>query len=176
MSFRLARPAEPSQHSTDYKSNGRLAAQGLGQDTADFFGTTKAAAWNSQPCADTDQRAAECTQRWVWNVGNHYCQNPKGLSLMAVWVAVSVNTLQANSQDTTGTSQPLLKPAAWSGRPWWTPVARIGEAKNPGPLVCTCNSAGWSRAEGLLSMGHDLILMQETFLLQPRVAGVVPVG
>eukprot|EP00971_Amphidinium_carterae_P287322 5703642-Amphidinium_carterae.1 len=32
-------------------------------------------------------------------------------------------------------------------RPWWKPVVRIGEAKNPGPLVCTCNSGGWSRAE-----------------------------
>eukprot|EP00971_Amphidinium_carterae_P111659 2211310-Amphidinium_carterae.1 len=53
------------------------------------------------------------------------------------------------------------------------PVDRIGEAKNPGPLVCTCNSGGWSRAEGLLSMGHDLILMQETFLFQARIAGAV---
>eukprot|EP00971_Amphidinium_carterae_P075981 1501019-Amphidinium_carterae.1 len=36
---------------------------------------------------------------------------------------------------------------AWLGRPWWQPVARIGEAKNPGPHVCTCNTGGWSRAE-----------------------------
>eukprot|EP00971_Amphidinium_carterae_P053591 1055653-Amphidinium_carterae.1 len=48
---------------------------------------------------------------------------------------------------------------------------RIGEAKNPGPLVSTCNSGGWSRAEGLLSMGHDLILLQETFLLQSKIPG-----
>eukprot|EP00971_Amphidinium_carterae_P281634 5591028-Amphidinium_carterae.5 len=60
---------------------------------------------------------------------------------------------------------------AWLVRPIWRPVARIGEAKNPGPLVCTCNSGGWSRAEGLLSMGHDLILMQETFLLQSKIPG-----
>eukprot|EP00971_Amphidinium_carterae_P060827 1204078-Amphidinium_carterae.1 len=69
---------------------------------------------------------------------------------MAVWVAVSVNTLQANSQGfqtapllperinvtvsgTTGTSQPL------HNRPGWT-------------------GSGGSLAEGLLSVGHDLIL------------------
>eukprot|EP00971_Amphidinium_carterae_P074637 1475124-Amphidinium_carterae.1 len=62
---------------------------------------------------------------------------------------------------------------AWLDRPWWKPVARIGEAKNPGPLVCTCNTGGWSRAEGLLSMGHDLILLQETFLLQAKIPGAV---
>eukprot|EP00971_Amphidinium_carterae_P142551 2823960-Amphidinium_carterae.1 len=49
----------------------------------------------------------------------------------------------------------------------------IGEAKNPGPHVCTCNAGGWSRAEGLLSMGHDLILLQETFLLQAKIPGAV---
>eukprot|EP00971_Amphidinium_carterae_P090707 1795511-Amphidinium_carterae.2 len=54
---------------------------------------------------------------------------------------------------------------------WWTPVARIGEASNPGPLVCSCNPGGWSRAERLLSMGHDIILMQEIFLLQAKIAG-----
>eukprot|EP00971_Amphidinium_carterae_P273171 5421730-Amphidinium_carterae.1 len=52
-------------------------------------------------------------------------------------------------------------------------MVRIGEAKNPGPLVCTCNTGGWSRAEGLLSMGHDLILLQETFLVQGKIAGAV---
>eukprot|EP00971_Amphidinium_carterae_P319359 6347297-Amphidinium_carterae.1 len=26
-----------------------------------------------------------------------------------------------------------------SNQPWWIPVARIGEASNPGPLDCTCN-------------------------------------
>eukprot|EP00971_Amphidinium_carterae_P224372 4451125-Amphidinium_carterae.2 len=60
---------------------------------------------------------------------------------------------------------------AWSRRPWWQPVERIREATNPGPLVCTCNSGGWSRAEGLLSMGYDLILLQETFLLQSKIPG-----
>eukprot|EP00971_Amphidinium_carterae_P051598 1015688-Amphidinium_carterae.1 len=30
----------------------------------------------------------------------------------------------------TGTSQVV----AWPRRPWWKPVMRIGEAKNPGPL------------------------------------------
>eukprot|EP00971_Amphidinium_carterae_P219861 4364633-Amphidinium_carterae.1 len=60
---------------------------------------------------------------------------------------------------------------AWQDRPWWRPVAWIGEAKNPGPLVCTCNSGVWSRAEGLLSMGHDIILLQqETFLLQAKIS------
>eukprot|EP00971_Amphidinium_carterae_P143503 2843393-Amphidinium_carterae.1 len=61
---------------------------------------------------------------------------------MAVWVAVSVNTFQANLQgfqpaptmptrinvtvsSTTGTSQPLRMPAAWSGQPWWMPEAWI---------------------------------------------------
>eukprot|EP00971_Amphidinium_carterae_P070642 1397169-Amphidinium_carterae.1 len=76
------------------RSNGRLAAQSQGQDTADFSRASKEAARYSQPCADTDQRAVERTQRWAWNAGNHYRRNPKGLSLMAVWVAVSVNTLQ----------------------------------------------------------------------------------
>eukprot|EP00971_Amphidinium_carterae_P131371 2602116-Amphidinium_carterae.1 len=52
------------------RSNGRLAAHSQGQDTADFSGASKEAAWNSQPCADTDQRAVECTQRWAWNAGN----------------------------------------------------------------------------------------------------------
>eukprot|EP00971_Amphidinium_carterae_P012964 255681-Amphidinium_carterae.1 len=60
---------------------------------------------------------------------------------------------------------------AWLRRPWPMPVNRIGEAKNPGPHVCTCNPGGWSRAEGLLSMGHDLILLQETFLLQSKIPG-----
>eukprot|EP00971_Amphidinium_carterae_P037726 742167-Amphidinium_carterae.1 len=38
-----------------------------------------------------------------------------------------------------------VDPVAWLYRLWWKPVERIGEAKNPEPLVCTCNPGGWSR-------------------------------
>eukprot|EP00971_Amphidinium_carterae_P182774 3627199-Amphidinium_carterae.2 len=55
------------------------------------------------------------------------------------------------------TGSNLVEPEAWLVRPTWMIVTRIGEAKNPGPLVCTCNPGGWSRAEGLLSMGHNFI-------------------
>eukprot|EP00971_Amphidinium_carterae_P129711 2569300-Amphidinium_carterae.1 len=47
------------------------------------------------------------------------------------------------------------------------------KAKNPMVLIEDDAEDEGSRAEGLLSMGHDLILMHETFLLQPRIAGAV---
>eukprot|EP00971_Amphidinium_carterae_P057168 1130381-Amphidinium_carterae.2 len=58
---------------------------------------------------------------------------------LAIWKLRSRRAWISPGSATTGTNQP-----------WWMPVARIGEAKNPGPLVCTCNPGGWSRAEGLL--------------------------
>eukprot|EP00971_Amphidinium_carterae_P260143 5161204-Amphidinium_carterae.1 len=76
------------------QSNGRSKAEGPGQDSADFHDASKEAAWYSQPSAETHHPTAERTQRWAWTAGKHRKQI-KGLSLMAVWVAVNLNMLQA---------------------------------------------------------------------------------
>eukprot|EP00971_Amphidinium_carterae_P001619 32457-Amphidinium_carterae.1 len=39
--------------------------------------------------------------------------------------------------------------------------------------VPATQAAGAGLIEGLLSMGHDLILLQETFLLQAKIPGAV---
>eukprot|EP00971_Amphidinium_carterae_P221332 4393975-Amphidinium_carterae.1 len=47
---------------------------------------------------------------------------------------------------------------------WQPPTYRIGEATNPGPTICSVNPGGWSRVEGLLAQGYDIVAVQETFL------------
>eukprot|EP00971_Amphidinium_carterae_P210270 4171877-Amphidinium_carterae.1 len=88
---RLVRPsAEASLRRPDKtktKSNGRLAVEGAGQNPADFSEACTEAAWYSQPSAVTDHHAAERTQKWAWTSGTRHCRNPKGLTLIAVWVA-----------------------------------------------------------------------------------------
>eukprot|EP00971_Amphidinium_carterae_P035059 690022-Amphidinium_carterae.1 len=88
------------------KSNGGFRVEGFSHNSVDFSCSCKEAAWYSQPSAETDHPTAERTQRWAWTAGQH--RKFEGLSLKAV--------------------------VAWLRRPWWKPVMRIGEAKNPGPL------------------------------------------
>eukprot|EP00971_Amphidinium_carterae_P302919 6018682-Amphidinium_carterae.1 len=57
-----------------------------------------------------------------------------------------------------------LKPHMTS---WQPQTCRIGEAKKPGPSIC---SGGWSRVAGTLDLGHDVVVVQETFLIRDALA------
>eukprot|EP00971_Amphidinium_carterae_P159912 3170295-Amphidinium_carterae.2 len=46
---------------------------------------------------------------------------------------------------------------------------RRGEARKPGPSICSVNP-GRSRATGTLDLGHDVVVVQETFLLRDALA------
>eukprot|EP00971_Amphidinium_carterae_P211394 4194205-Amphidinium_carterae.2 len=47
---------------------------------------------------------------------------------------------------------------------------RIGEAKQPGPTICSVNPRGWSRVTGTLALKLDIVAPQETFLLRDAVS------
>eukprot|EP00971_Amphidinium_carterae_P263979 5237098-Amphidinium_carterae.1 len=121
------------------------------------------------PCAHATRTLTSSQERTSPGCGTSGTE----IRLMEAWLDRPIGRgRQKRSPLVVNTHLQLCKPdivMAWLDRPWWKPVGRIGEAKNPGPLVCTCNTGGWSRAEGLLSMGHDLILLQETFLLQAKI-------
>eukprot|EP00971_Amphidinium_carterae_P180984 3590530-Amphidinium_carterae.1 len=53
---------------------------------------------------------------------------------------------------------------------WQPETCRIGEAKNPDPSICSANPGGWSRLEGTLDPGHDIVVIQETFLIREALA------
>eukprot|EP00971_Amphidinium_carterae_P133553 2645118-Amphidinium_carterae.2 len=48
---------------------------------------------------------------------------------------------------------------------WLPPTCRVGEAKTPGPSICSVNLGGWSRVEPTLLLKHDIVAVQETFVL-----------
>eukprot|EP00971_Amphidinium_carterae_P077594 1534059-Amphidinium_carterae.1 len=50
-------------------------------------------------------------------------------------------------------------------------MCRIGEAKRPGPSICCVNPGGWSRIDPTLNLKHDVVAVQETFVLREQVAG-----
>eukprot|EP00971_Amphidinium_carterae_P301779 5995613-Amphidinium_carterae.2 len=53
----------------------------------------------------------------------------------------------------------------------WIPTTyRIGEAKTPGPTICSANPGGWSRIDGVLNLKHDIVAVQETFVLRDHLA------
>eukprot|EP00971_Amphidinium_carterae_P106803 2115641-Amphidinium_carterae.1 len=48
----------------------------------------------------------------------------------------------------------------------WRPATyRVGEARKPGPTICSTNPAGWSQVEPVLNLKHDVVAVQETFVL-----------
>eukprot|EP00971_Amphidinium_carterae_P006547 129143-Amphidinium_carterae.1 len=49
-------------------------------------------------------------------------------------------------------------------------TCRIGEAKKPGPTICSVNPGGWSRVDGTLHLKHDIVAVQETFLLRDSIS------
>eukprot|EP00971_Amphidinium_carterae_P233542 4634806-Amphidinium_carterae.1 len=52
----------------------------------------------------------------------------------------------------------------------WTPITyRIGEARMPGPTICSTNPGGWSLVEPDLNLKHDVVAVQETFVLRDKV-------
>eukprot|EP00971_Amphidinium_carterae_P252585 5014677-Amphidinium_carterae.1 len=53
---------------------------------------------------------------------------------------------------------------------WRHSACRIGEAKKPGPSICSVNPGGWSRVSGTLGLGHDVVVVQETFLIRDALA------
>eukprot|EP00971_Amphidinium_carterae_P133270 2639259-Amphidinium_carterae.1 len=54
----------------------------------------------------------------------------------------------------------------------WIPTTyRVGEATMPGPSICSTNPGGWSNVEPVLDLGHDIVTVQETFVLRDRVSG-----
>eukprot|EP00971_Amphidinium_carterae_P221807 4403169-Amphidinium_carterae.2 len=53
---------------------------------------------------------------------------------------------------------------------WQQASCRIGEARKPGPSICSVNPGGWSRVEGTLGLQHDIVAVQETFLLREQVS------
>eukprot|EP00971_Amphidinium_carterae_P264866 5253770-Amphidinium_carterae.1 len=53
---------------------------------------------------------------------------------------------------------------------WIPPTSRIGEAKKPGPTICSANPGGWSRIDGTLNLKHDIVAVQETFVLREQVS------
>eukprot|EP00971_Amphidinium_carterae_P065049 1289403-Amphidinium_carterae.2 len=53
---------------------------------------------------------------------------------------------------------------------WQPETCRIGEAKKPGPSICSVNPGGWSRVAGTLDRGHDVVVVQETFLIRAALA------
>eukprot|EP00971_Amphidinium_carterae_P108343 2145139-Amphidinium_carterae.3 len=53
---------------------------------------------------------------------------------------------------------------------WIPPTRRIGEAKTPGTSICSANPGGWSRIDGTLNLKHDIVAVQETFVLREQVS------
>eukprot|EP00971_Amphidinium_carterae_P240485 4774097-Amphidinium_carterae.1 len=51
---------------------------------------------------------------------------------------------------------------------WLPPTCRIGEATNPGPTICSVNPGGWSLVEPVLNLKHDVVAVQETFVLRDK--------
>eukprot|EP00971_Amphidinium_carterae_P246153 4889023-Amphidinium_carterae.1 len=49
-------------------------------------------------------------------------------------------------------------------------MLRIGEAKTPGPIICSVNPSGWSRVDPTLNLKHDVVAVQETFVLREQLA------
>eukprot|EP00971_Amphidinium_carterae_P350579 6491630-Amphidinium_carterae.3 len=54
---------------------------------------------------------------------------------------------------------------------WIPPNLQIGEAKKPGPSICSANPGGWSRIDGVLNLQHDVVAVQETFVLREQMSG-----
>eukprot|EP00971_Amphidinium_carterae_P244890 4862168-Amphidinium_carterae.2 len=54
---------------------------------------------------------------------------------------------------------------------WFPPTCRIGEAVKPGPTICSVNPGGWSLVEPVLNLKHDIVAVQETFVLRDKVNG-----
>eukprot|EP00971_Amphidinium_carterae_P132756 2629381-Amphidinium_carterae.1 len=53
----------------------------------------------------------------------------------------------------------------------WTPATyRVGEAQKPGPSICSTNPGGWSQVEPVLNLKHDVVAVQETFVLRDKVS------
>eukprot|EP00971_Amphidinium_carterae_P210366 4173647-Amphidinium_carterae.1 len=53
----------------------------------------------------------------------------------------------------------------------WVPlIRRVGEAKRPGPSICSVNPGGWSRVEPTLNLKHDIVAVQETFVLREQMS------
>eukprot|EP00971_Amphidinium_carterae_P047388 933828-Amphidinium_carterae.1 len=52
---------------------------------------------------------------------------------------------------------------------WLPPTCRIGEALHPGPTICSVNPGGWSLVEPVLNLKHDVVAVQETFVLRDKV-------
>eukprot|EP00971_Amphidinium_carterae_P133269 2639258-Amphidinium_carterae.1 len=51
----------------------------------------------------------------------------------------------------------------------WIPTTyRVGEATMPGPSICSTNPGGWSNVEPVLDLGHDIVTVQETFVLRDK--------
>eukprot|EP00971_Amphidinium_carterae_P311008 6180466-Amphidinium_carterae.1 len=91
---------------------------------------------------------------WASAVAVHTGHVKPMLKLLPAWTDTSQCALATRKLLSPGVVSPALLGLASPGGSQW--LARIKDAKNPGPLVCTCNPGGWSRAEGLLSMGYDL--------------------
>eukprot|EP00971_Amphidinium_carterae_P352371 6492568-Amphidinium_carterae.3 len=53
---------------------------------------------------------------------------------------------------------------------WIPPTRRIGEARKPGPSICSANPGGWSRIDGTLNLKHDIVAVQETFVLRDQMS------
>eukprot|EP00971_Amphidinium_carterae_P256117 5085183-Amphidinium_carterae.1 len=53
---------------------------------------------------------------------------------------------------------------------WIPTMYRVGEAKTPGPSICSSNPGGWSKIEGVLNLQHNVVAVQETFLLRDHLA------
>eukprot|EP00971_Amphidinium_carterae_P301336 5987003-Amphidinium_carterae.1 len=53
---------------------------------------------------------------------------------------------------------------------WLPPTCCVGEAKTPGPIICCVNPGGWSRVDPTLLLAHDIIAVQETFVLREHLS------
>eukprot|EP00971_Amphidinium_carterae_P163036 3232283-Amphidinium_carterae.1 len=53
---------------------------------------------------------------------------------------------------------------------WLPNTYRIGEASQPGPSICSVNPGGWSLVEPVLNLKHDVVAVQETFVLRDKVS------
>eukprot|EP00971_Amphidinium_carterae_P045898 902876-Amphidinium_carterae.1 len=67
--------------------------------------------------------------------------------------------------------RPFSDPLLLSTRPlgWLPPTCRVGEAAKPGPTICSVNPGGWSLVEPVLNLNHDVVAVQETFVLRDKV-------
>eukprot|EP00971_Amphidinium_carterae_P254952 5061400-Amphidinium_carterae.1 len=64
----------------------------------------------------------------------------------------------------------LAPQIAWERKVGWLPpTCRIGEAAKPGPTICSVNPGGWSLVEPVLNLKHDVVAVQETFVLRDKV-------